>query len=796
MKMVSSVLLASILLLSGGHDSHAQKTGKWGRVRTLVGKAPPDLETHYGTRLAATISEGNLRYTDTPIKPNVYTSADIKLTWTNPKDELTPGDPLEFEVTAEAKVSEKDPNGLNLTGWFVFDGFKVVEQKNAWVGQSPNGFVGTSKGVFKVIVPPGAEGKLLHIWQGQTGLGFGSGGIWYPCQYWYKWNAKPIDPKRPTEPPAKKPEDSTKEKQNWIFDMVEYRELCQKASVDGEPPYRELSTGGRILRGVAADGSALVLLRGGVGIEGRVTFNIPEAGGGLIALTDSNLYRSKGSPTLKVNTVPVGGLHYAFALYRPPNTFGAEVEEKILKFVVEFDFIDPKAEDRTIEVSLNLVRPPVVLVHGTYDNPKFCFQDHDPLDDSPMSLEKRLRNAGFRVFCVDWEETNGSKNPSSFVHNSKAVWMNKNGIQTALDAMHKDNVAASQVDLVCHSQGGVIARAYARGYYLNDPIPKRHLTDPVECNSDGMACWYHRKDNHWSGDIHRLITISATHRGSEVCRLFGAFQNYRANFSPIQDINRVLVNAFLLYVDNSVSGITTDGFKNQTPGSDELRAIGPTPVPAHAIGCVVTNEKMETTRIDNSVSSITLGMGDYFGKLYKIWKLTPDDSKQFAFDYLGETALAKGDPKPKAMAEEYRKLSIQFEKDVQRYAYTHDNLDYRNAIRPLILHIRKLVFQDDENDCTVSFTSSCGGLKVPYITKAKDVLHGWAPRYLVVQNRVLQLLRDNGNLFDPNGFPDYDGNQSSISKFLRVSQTTSSSTGRATPSASHPRLSNTIRRLN
>ncbi len=763
--MLISVVFASGLLLTSSAPATVHETGKWGLVRKLEGKAPPAMETFYGTKLSASISEGHLSYTDTPAKPNVFTSADITMSWTSPKSELTPGETLEFKVTAEAKVSQKDANILNLTGWYRFDGFKIVEQKNAFVGHAANGFVGNGEGVAKVIVPAGADNTDIHIWQGQTGLSFGSGGIWYPCQYWYKWNAKPIDNKEPAKPPETKPVDPTKKKLNVLIAAVDYRELYEKVSPDGGPPYSALSDGGHTLHGVAADGSSLVLLRTAMDVSGQATFRAPTAGGGLSAVTDSNLYRSKGNPTLTVNTIPIGGLHYAFALYRPPNTFGADSAERDLEFTVDFKVDSDKYEDPKAKIPLKLVRPPVVLVHGTYDSPKACYQEVDPLDDSPMSLATRLRNAGFNIFCVDWEESNGAKDPSSFVYNSKAVWRNKDGIQTALESMRRMNIAVTQADLVCHSQGGVIARVYARGFDLMDPIPASHLTNPVECKSSGVACWYHRKDNHWSGDIHRLITISATHRGSEVCRLFEAFKQYKADWSPLRDVNRFLVGAFLVYVDKEVSGITTDGFKNQTPGSLELQAVGPTPIPAHAIGCVASNEIMATVRPDEG--GITGGMGNYFGKLYKIWKLTPDDAKQFAFDYLGDKAAEKGDPKPRENAEAYRRLLLQFQvEEGQLYGDAFDAMKFRKAISPVIFQMRKTVFLDDENDCTVSFTSSSGGLKGSFITKAEGVLHGWAPRYRVVQNRVLELLRNDGSLFDPNGFPDFDGKQSSASQFL------------------------------
>lgn len=768
--MLISALLAVCLPAPVIPHRPLAQTGKWGLVRKVEGHAPPPIETYYGSTLSATVSEGSFQWNDTPTKPGVLTSADVSATWSRPDPELEPNKEYEFTITSKAKVSEKDYNLLNWSCWFSFTGFEVLEQQQAWVGHGPNGFVARGSGKYKIRVPKGQDGVELHIWQGQTGLAYGSGGNFYPCQYWYKWNAPPIDTTKPPKEPEKKPEeerkpeDPTKEKVTILYNAFDYREVAKKIPGNETPADAMLVDAGRVLYGVAADGTSLVLLKASTKVAGRATFRIPSIGGGLLAVSDSNLYHSKGSSTLTVNTVEVNGLHHAFALYRPPTSFGSGREEIDLEFPVGIEFNEDKYADGNGTTSIKLVRPPIVLVHGTYDNPAFCYQQHDDRDDAPMNLEPRLRNAGFKdIFCVDWEDTNGSKDPSSFITNSKAVWMNKNGIQDALAAMRVRNIAVTQADLVCHSQGGVIARVFARGYYLKDPIPDAHLTDPVECRSGATACWYHRKDNHWSGDIHRLITISTTHRGSEVCRLFEAFAQYGPNWNPLRDVNRLLLNIFLTYVDTQVSGITTEGFKNQTPGARELEEVGPTPVPAHAIGCVATDEDMANTRPDSG--GITDGLGDYYGRLYKIWKLTPDDAKQFAFNYLGDKAAAKGDPKPKKNAEEYERLNRKVLEDRQTKAFGA-NIDFRKIMDPVIFHMRKTVFLDQENDCTVSFPSSCGGLNSAYTTKAEHVLHGWAPRYRVVQDRVLELLRNDGSLFDPNGFPDYNGKQSSASGFL------------------------------
>ncbi|MEQ1932955.1 MAG: hypothetical protein ABL962_03620 [Fimbriimonadaceae bacterium] len=772
--MLIQLVFASALLVSPNIDAPVQKTGKWGLIKKVVGKGTQQ-ETYYGSLNSATISEGSFEFTDTPIKPGVLTKAKVSITWDPLPSELTPGDtPLTFNIAASGSVSEKDYNLMNVSCWYRFDGFgKLVEETTAFVGHAPSGFIGNSKGTYRVIVPKGEDGKELFVMMGQTGIAFGVGRQnMYPCQYTYKWNTPPMDPKDPNKPPVKKPEeekkpDPNKEKMSIVAQAFDYRPMVEKARSDDELKQMLAYTEQLPVEGVAADGASLILLRVLTNAEGRATFQAPSVGGGLSAISDSNLYRSRGAKELTMRTEMIDGRHCAFALFRPPDSYGTGDYSKPVSITVDMDFNDEKYQDPKSTFTFQLVRPPVVLVHGTYDKPFTCFQQHEEPDESPLSMEDRLRKAGYQdIYSVDWEDTNGSKDPSSFITNDHAVWQNKDGIQTALDAMRRRRIAVTQADLVCHSQGGVIARVYARGYNLKQDLPACHLADPVECRSASIACWYHRKDNHWAGDIHRLITISTTHRGSEVCRLFNAFAKY-PKIGLVESMNRTLLDMFLVFVDKTQSGITTEGFLNQTPDSDELKQIGPTPVPSHAIGCVATDEDMWKTRPDGI--GISMGMGNYYGKLYKIWKLTPDDAKQEAFDYLGKEALKKGNNKPQADADEYRVHASQLDEVWPQggiISLLTTPQEVKDRLDAVIFHMRKTVFLGDENDCTVSFTSSKGGLKAPFITKAEHVLHGWAPRYVKVQDRVVNLLRDNGDLFDRNGFPDYNGKQSSASKFL------------------------------
>lgn len=517
--------------------------------------------------------------------------------------------------------------------------------------------------------------------------------------------------------------------------------------------------------GVAADGVSMLVVTASGSKAGNATFTVGGAGGALYPLkSGASIFKSNGSSSVTTPLRQTSSGYGAAVLYRPPSYFGRGQNPKKVVYTVSTD--DGGQKSATID----LVRPPVVLVHGTYDNPSFCYEEHDPEDDAPTNLAPLLRGLGYDVSCVDWHETNGDKDPSDFQTNKLTVWQNKDGIKDALAKMRDRNIAVTQVDMVCHSQGGVIARTYIRGYPFSVSMPPtaKHYTDPDHCEQNGQPCWYHRADNFYQGDIHRLITISTTHRGSHVCNLFDALQGY-PNDSIVQLLNKLATSIFLTGVDTAVTGITTGGFLNQIPDSLELQLIGPSPVPAHAIACVATDEDMKDVRINNR-AGVTQGMGDYYGKLFLIWSGVPNDAKDYAFKKLIQKAEGRGVANAQSLLDEYNSTLATLEKAmietgaINRRDYllnpvTKADLDAN------IYSIRKLVFEGDRNDCTVAMHSSWGLLKPPYITACEHVLHGWAPRYKNVQNKVVQLLVDDGSQFDPNGFPGYSGIQSRAATF-------------------------------
>jgi uncharacterized repeat protein (TIGR03803 family) len=125
----------------------------------------------------------------------------------------------------------------------------------------------------------------------------------------------------------------------------------------------QLATTGTVVTGVAADGVTLVLLR--MRSDTPVTFSLASgssADGSLLPLGGSGT----GSTNITVSPQSAGGTNWVFAVYTSPLDFSSSptnVNSRTIQFQVS-------GSSGTNNVSLQLVRPPVVLVHGVWSSYK------------------------------------------------------------------------------------------------------------------------------------------------------------------------------------------------------------------------------------------------------------------------------------------------------------------------------------------------------------------------------------------------------------------------------------------
>lgn len=511
-------------------------------------------------------------------------------------------------------------------------------------------------------------------------------------------------------------------------------------------------------RGAVADGVSALLLVAQVPSQGKASFQLTDspADGSLVKLPRQNVTGWRGAAAAAAADLPVVELvrksdgakqYFAFALYLPPRAFGAKYSDlnglsRSVSLAFRFESNEPGVKPHAEQVPLELYRPPVVLVHGTYDNPRYCWQEGEP-SLGGVSLLQRLVNAGYRfpedaqpaVFAADYEGTQdrlgqyhssglqaferqvpgpgGQLSSSAFLNNANVVYDCPQGIQRAIEVYRARRLAATQADVICHSLGGLVTRLYARGFPLNQAVPDAHYRNPDRCT----GCWYHRPDNYQRGDLHRLITLCSTHKGSDIPGLLMPYERIVNDPSfTVGRLDKQLVEGLLYTVD----WLTGRGgaFRNQEPNSPELNAIGPTPVPAHAVAATCTWQ--DIAQFD----------AFYRGRLNKIYLASPTKVMVEAFRRLGL---------PRSGARLEQSINLNADGDL------------------ILMTFWQAVFGNTPNDFTVRLESALGGLQGPHTTVLPGVLHGYAPRYPQVQVALQILLTGPETSFAANGFPPAGG---------------------------------------
>ncbi|MCA8954773.1 MAG: hypothetical protein KDC87_01795 [Planctomycetes bacterium] len=309
----------------------------------------------------------------------------------------------------------------------------------------------------------------------------------------------------------------------------------------------------KVRLGAVADGVSRLVLRATTSGVGTVSFGFVTAG------TDDELgtLEIPGAGGQVATSTGPGGAHAVACVYRAPIDFvrasmrAADqlAEERDLVVAVRYT---PAAGTAAVaaEVRIRLRRPPVVLCHGlnssakTWDGPFARWNDTIAGPPDP------------RVFthALDYQSTN----TASFGRNMDAV---KRGIDAALARARAVGFAAVQVDWVGHSMGGVLPRFYYRA-----GIDRTY----------GQQ--WRREDNFGAGDLHKLILLNSPQWGSP-------WGNALAPLLP-----NALVTAAL-----SLLGFTDLGaLRDLATGSDALRTIGRTPIPAFVLMSVGSERKLQS----------------------------------------------------------------------------------------------------------------------------------------------------------------------------------------------------------
>ncbi len=202
-------------------------------------------------------------------------------------------------------------------------------------------------------------------------------------------------------------------------------------------------------------------------------------------------------------------------IYQVPETFVREGRKEIDKEQTErFVMVKVSSIDGAIGVSsrsLQLKRPPVLLVHGIWAS--------GAGEDDSWRLFAQLLNAKQQFFIkkADYKRTNSD-------HFSTNVLVIPGYIKRVMDAMRSQHLAATKVDIVAHSMGALITLEY--------------------CKGNAEAC---RKQ------VHKMITIDTPYRGTELADVLIIYRDHKDLF-PNQYFNAGLPVSCYAGVEAFVTG--------------------------------------------------------------------------------------------------------------------------------------------------------------------------------------------------------------------------------------------------
>lgn len=277
-----------------------------------------------------------------------------------------------------------------------------------------------------------------------------------------------------------------------------------------------LSRCGTSISGVASDGVTQVLLRTISGLPGTACFSI-----GSSSALDQGSVRDAVLPTQSS-----GALQYGFTFYSAPAYYGDSSTSRTVTINFSFTPNIGNGNTTSFQAPLTIVRPPVMLLHGLWSS------------SSAWSSVFNKNDGGHVTFAADYSATAGS----NFSVNAPKV---QDFISSTLNSLRSHGYAATQVDVIAHSMGGILTRLYA------------------------LSNQYRRPDNFNSGDVRRLISLDTPHKGSSFANLLVSLHQA----APLQT-----------YLLGRVAGDITQGAVcDLAENSPALQGLASTQLPSRAI---------------------------------------------------------------------------------------------------------------------------------------------------------------------------------------------------------------------
>jgi PKD repeat protein len=313
---------------------------------------------------------------------------------------------------------------------------------------------------------------------------------------------------------------------------------------------QRLASGGRTVFGASADGVTTVLVRSVVPGPGSVTFSLGSAN---IQKDDGALSNPLSSDrqqfnTLTVPAVQVAGTYVALALYTTPADFNmngkhADDATRAINVSATFQPTSGTFNGSTVQ-ALYLVRPPLFLIHGVWSSASTWTM--------PLPRDPRWAN---NVDTANYGDAQaGNTSAASLATNAPFIGIQLRAFKRLVQrdfrvAPGQVGIAVTQVDVVAHSMGGLLAR----------------------------LAWEPRDDNYQAGDIHKLITLDSPHLGSPVATALELLRNS----SSLLDLTKYdLVAVLMAYFGMDITG---GAVADLATGSAAIKALPATSIPTHAL---------------------------------------------------------------------------------------------------------------------------------------------------------------------------------------------------------------------
>ena len=304
--------------------------------------------------------------------------------------------------------------------------------------------------------------------------------------------------------------------------------------------------------GLIADGNSRLILRYKSETPGTVTFSIsPSISGATLETLES---RQEITSALTLTGTSDG--YQASAVLIAPETWPENITYPSGNFTVTATFTPENGSATNETKTLTLKAPSVVLVHGAFGDNERMF---GYATGKNTGVWRKLERAGLNVASWNYD---GTKSPKALISS------NTNGlakiISDTLNKLNADGFAATRVDLVTHSTGGLMARQYLR----NDTD-----TGNKTANSYGL------------GTVRRVVTIASPNLGTPIASyLVGNFKSLPESWQKWQAKNwwegaiHILIRVFEMSRYNA-----DEAMRDFSLGSSYIAGLGYPGIPFHSI---------------------------------------------------------------------------------------------------------------------------------------------------------------------------------------------------------------------